>query len=115
MTKTPKWAGQLRSRPTCAVTFVMGRRTPKSPFGAKGVSTACSVGIHGDVVRYFPLTEEADKVTCEKCRGIIDANGWSFEAGGMCAGCDRRPSEGHLSSCVFVQRFGATTEPTTRH
>lgn len=115
MAKTPKWAAKLKSKPTCAVTFVMGRRTVKSPFGAKGVGTACGVMIDGELVAHSPLTEDAEKVTCVKCRGIIDLNGWQFEAGGMCASCDRFPAEGHNASCVFVQRYGATTEPTTRH
>lgn len=112
--KEPKWAESLRSEPTCAVTFVYGRRTPKSRFGAKGVSTACGVMIHGEIVKHRPLTESPAEVTCPACRCIIDANGWHFEASGMCASCDRYPSEGHLPKCVFVLRYGATTEPTAR-
>jgi len=98
---TPEWTKSLKDEPIHAMIH-------RSSSG-ESVNTACHKGFHGGIERFSPLTESRSNVTCPECAKILDQNGWEFSQGGMCAGCDNFPHEGHVTSCVFVRVFGCST------
>ena len=101
-----------KREPVCAVTYVSGRPTAKSPFGREGVSTMCGHWLVTDAVDYVSLTDVAGNVTCPKCKEMLDNGGFDpGPGGGMCAYCDRYPYEGHSLKCSCVTVYGMSSNP----
>jgi hypothetical protein len=93
--------------PVCAVMYVYGRPTARSPFGRKGVSTLCGAHVWSSAIDYVSLTDDVANVTCPKCKAVLHNGGFPTGPGsGMCSDCDRYPSEGHLPTCRTVTVYG---------
>lgn len=102
---------QSMAEPICAVLFSGKRLTAKSPFGRTGVGTVCGTNIVGDAIDFCSLTDDPTRVTCPKCKSILDDGGFSLNDGsGMCCDCERYPSEKHLPTCRFVTLYGMPSQ-----
>jgi hypothetical protein len=101
-----------RREPVCAVTFVYGRPTAKSPFGRKAVNTMCGRYVSPEAVDDHSLTNVPGDVSCSGCKAVLDNGGFYPGPGsGMCLECDRYPVEGHLATCRLVRVYGMPSGP----